>query len=224
MRTGCALAALAAVALIAGVCRAEGVRRTGPSMNARDALLAEPRPWPANRTDSVSRAENGREWAVGSNVWSRTPLLPYDSGGEPGPASYGAPVAQMDRVIYVRSRELVVAINPWERLDGYGDLRRFETARNRWLAEQGYVLRVRTFRGAPAGEARTEVRPRATIELLDEPARRPARQRVDADAPHRTGATAPITRVSLPPGMPAPTLVRVEEAPTDLAGARADAN
>lgn len=157
----------------------------------RDALLVTPAPFPPERTDDASRAERSRVWVERVPVGSRTPLYERTLGA-PGPASYGAPPNAGEPVL-VRIGHTPIAIDPFTRIEGEGSLERLERARNMWLAEQGYVLHVRTHvNGAARPEAKQSKaaskeaapaelpKPRATIRLeSDEPHTRPARLRVD---------------------------------------------
>lgn len=165
---------------------------------ARDALLATPAPWPSGRPVSSDRPEIGRLWASRRNVGSRSPLSEA-TRGEPGAASYGAPAHTIDDVIYARAGHTIVAIDPWSRISGRGALETLELARNQWLREQGYILRVRTHINAGADLRRAAIAPRATIELHDEPGPRRSRLRVNAEP-----AGGEVTRVSLPPHFAAP--------------------
>lgn len=152
----------------------------GPSVNSelgRDALLAEAPPYPFGRVDSAARLENGRLWHPRFPVGSRTPL-PERVTAEPGAASYGAARGEVGRVVYARVLHAAIAIDPWERIEGRGVLAHLEAARQQWLREHGYVLRVRTHVN-PAALRAPEVRPRATIEV-DRDVIRPIRQHVDS--------------------------------------------
>ncbi len=162
---------------------------------ARDAALVTPAPFPPARTDDAFRAERSRLWVSREPVASRTPT-PERTLGAPGPASYGAPAHGAPAVL-VRIGHTPIAIDPFTRIDGGGSLERLERARNLWLAEQGYVLHVRTHvntapgaaraasaeakAGAKSGDGGAPVmpRPRATIRITpDESRPRPERMRV----------------------------------------------
>lgn len=124
-------------------------------------LLVTAAPYPSNRVDDPRRAQNGRLWVPRTPIGTRTPIR-ESVYGQPGPASYGAPVGAIDDVIYVQTREPlpIVAVSPWVNLDTQTikhlrrerpwirrapgvveDLRR---AQNQWLTEQGYIQKVRT--------------------------------------------------------------------------------
>jgi len=162
----------------------------------RDAILITPAPYPAGRTDSVHRLENGRLWHSRYPIGSRTPI-PEQIYADRGAAWYGAPPAAEDEVIFVRNNTQVIALRPWSPLqeDGFDG---WEIARNRWLREQGYVLTVRTHVNPRYQHAERSMypSPRATIELHDELPRRPYLQRVDATP--RPVSSQPVTRISTP--------------------------
>jgi len=167
----------------------------------RDALLAEPRPWPAGRVDSPDRPENGRLWVSRSPVGNRTPLAEQWYGRR-GPAVFGAPVGLTDAVIFVRVGHTPIAISPWDRFDTNG-FERYRDAQNLWLREQGLVLKVRTHVNAMYEPARTAglPAPRATIRVHPDPSapRFPSRLRVER---------APLFRVLEPaPAADATTVV-----------------
>lgn len=157
----------------------------------RDALLVTPAPFPPESADDASRPERSRVWIERVPVGSRTPISEQTLGA-PGPASYGA-APNAGEPVLVRIGHTPIAIDPFTRIDGGGSLARLERARNIWLAEQGYVLHVRTHVNAAArpeakqskaGERETDgaelPKPRATIRLeSDEPHTRPARLRVE---------------------------------------------
>lgn len=172
----------------------------------RDAALVTPAPYPPARTDDAFRAERSRVWVSAGPVGSRTPT-PQRVLGAPGPASYGAPAGAAPEVL-VRIGHTPISIDPFTRIEGGGSLARLERARNLWLAEQGYVLHVRTHtNGAPrqpsqaqAGVTSAEAapvnaaplpRPRATIRITpDEP--RPRRDRMRVLAPRVVEPAAPV--------------------------------
>ena len=155
-----------------------------PSVDAvygRDAILAEAPPYPFNRTDSVSREGNGRLWVSRTPIGTRTPIRER-AYAQPGAAAYGAAADEIGRTVYARILHQRIAIDPWERIEGRGALGTLETARNRWLREHGYVLKVRTHVNTAlreAGDGDGEIRPRATIEV-DRDVIRPVRQHVEA--------------------------------------------
>jgi len=152
-----AVVASAAPAFAAPCC---GVYHPGTA-SARDQLLATPAPYPSNRVDSPDRVQNGRVWVSGERY-----------GG--AATRYGADRYDHRGVIYARRDHKVVALNPWcdvrgaSRI-GFDDL---EQARNQWLREQGYVLRVRThvnparFVEADEKAAGDLPEPRATIKRV----------------------------------------------------------
>lgn len=135
---------------VAFIAAALGATPPGPehqwhvgSQLGRDNLLATPAPYPPDRTDDVRRTQNSRLWVSRSPVGSRTPIE-QRTWSEPGLASYGASPSQADRVVFVRVDQTSIAIDPWSKIEGGGDLADMEHARNVWLREQGYVLKVRT--------------------------------------------------------------------------------
>ncbi len=179
---------------------------------ARDALLATPAPWPSGRPVSVRRPEIGRHWSERTPVGSRTPLSEI-TRGEPGAASYGAPAREIGQPIYARVNHAIIAIDPWSSIEGRGALETLELARNEWLREQGYILRVRSHSNPrPHFSGSGQPAPRATIELHDEPGPRRSRLRVSAEAPG-----GEVTRVSLPPAFVAAGPARVVEPATAIA-------
>ncbi len=132
MKISLAIVAALAVAAPSFAAHCCGVYHPGTA-SERDRLLATPAPYPANRVDSPDRAENGRVWVPGHRY-----------GGQA--TRYGADAYDHYPVIYVRRDHKVIALDPWcdvrgaSRI-GFDDL---ERARNQWLREQGYVLKVRT--------------------------------------------------------------------------------
>lgn len=175
----------------------------------RDAALVTPAPYPPARTDDAFRAERSRVWVSTTPVGSRTPTAQRVLGA-PGPASYGATANASERApeVLVRIGHTPIAIDPFTRIEGAGSLARLERARNLWLAEQGYVLHVRTHtNGAPRQPAHAQAavtpaeaapanaaplpRPRATIRITpDEP--RPRRDRMRVLAPRVVEPGAPV--------------------------------
>lgn len=194
--------------------------------DARSDLLATPAPYPAGRTDSVDRLENGRLWVSRYPIGSRTPIRErvYAS---PGAASYGAAPRENHAYAYTRVGHQVIAFDPYATYaeDGF---QHFRAAKNQWLRENGYVLKVRTHVNArylQQGEdtRRAEgVQPRATIRINREQAVTPNRQAMLHSSWNPIAYEAWVERAA---GAPAPT----EEArPTADAGAdteqaRADA-
>ncbi len=184
------LLASAVVALSSG----SGVNYLEPV--GRDAILAEPAPYPAGRTDTIDRPENGRLWHSRYPIGSRTPI-PERIYADEGAAYYGAPPEAEDELVFMRHNTQVIAIRPWS--PHYEDgFKRWTLARNRWLREQGYVLSVRTHVNPRYQHAERTMypSPRATIRLHDELPRRPYLQRVDATP--RPVSSKPITRISTP--------------------------
>jgi hypothetical protein len=157
--------------------------------------IATPRPYPPAAADSVHRPGfAGRVW-VGPVVMGGVEGPWAPDQGSPGPAAYGAHPGGGEQV-YVRVGQLIVAINPWQELPEHG-LKRFEAARQEWLAEYGYTNSVRTFMNdanftaehgwdrADAGGAGPvtspdEIVPRAIIELAPDAPRFRSRMRVHA--------------------------------------------
>jgi len=109
---------------------------------ARADLLATPAPYPAERVDSPDRLENGRLWVPRSPIGSRTPI-PEQVYSHPGAAYYGAAPSENHTVAYTRIGHQIIAFDPFATYaeNGFED---FRAAKNQWLREQGYVLKVRT--------------------------------------------------------------------------------
>ena len=137
--------------------------------STRDRVLAEPRPWPANRVDSPDRIENDRLWYSRWPIGNRTPLA-EQAYGRISAATYGAPASLDDAVIFARINHAAVAISPWRPFTSDG-FQEYRTAQNIWLREQGWVLGVRTHvNDMYMVEAETaEITPRATIEIHGDP-------------------------------------------------------
>lgn len=163
--------------------------------------------YPSGRADDVRRPGfNGKLWIGESHVGPKNTHWPL-GWGDPGPTAYGALDEQFSRV-YARIGHVVVGISPWIELPRQ-ELGRFESARQEWLKERGYVGGVRTFvndahlgswlgeqpsaTAAPVddelitmntpsevGERRT-IMPRATIQKPDDVVKIKGRQRVNAD-------------------------------------------
>ncbi len=187
----------------------------------RDADLITPAPYPPGRVDDVRRPQNGRLWVSRHPIGSRRPIA-EQIGGEPGPASYGAPWASVNDLIYVDVNHVPIAISPWTRFPEEG-FQQFERARNQWLKEQGYVLGVRThvnsrYLHAPSRMYAGDIQPRATIRLEDEPMRRKSKLRVLGPEVNEATvlAHAPVTRpysgpiVVLPKQTPSTTTAAAE--------------
>ena len=190
----------------------------------RDALLAEPRPWPAGRVDSPDRPQNGRLWLSRTPIGNRTPLAEQWYGRR-GPAAFGAPAHLTNAVIFVRMGQFPIAVSPWERFDTNG-FERFRDAQNLWLREQGLVLKVRTHVNAMYEAPRTAdagaPTPRATIELHRDPSAPhfPSRLRVDTG---RARVFRPMVAANAGPFRviePEPNDVGVELASTSAAAER----
>lgn len=168
----------------------------GPQ-TARDQILVTRAPYPPNRTDSPARIQNGRLWVSQMPIGTRTPIA-QQVVAEPGPASYGAPWSPDQGAIFVRVNHVPIAIDPWGRIQQSG-LEHFEIARQAWLHEQGYILKVRThtnarYQGAAARSMYSQLpEPRAILRVNDELPRRPSRLRVMGPAtvlPLEEGPTA----------------------------------
>ncbi|TVQ59410.1 MAG: hypothetical protein EA379_11210 [Phycisphaerales bacterium] len=99
---------------------------------------------------------------------SRTPI-PEQTRSEPGPAFYGAAADAPPRVIFARVGTNAIAVEPWTRIEGRGDLHTLERARGRWLHEQGYTGGVRTHVNTHARREgrRGEAPPRAVIDVSE---------------------------------------------------------
>lgn len=195
----------------------------GPQ-TARDELLVTPAPYPANRVDSPARAENGRLWMSRTPVGNRTPIR-EQVFGDHGPAAYGAPWHEADRLIFVRIGHTPIAISPWRNYSKPG-FERFERARQQWLREHGYIESVRThvnprFRHLHTGEEPERMMyptPRATIHIDDELPRRPSRMRVEGPV-----SGEPITRISRPHAAPDSGPIRAAVDDTDTTDTVAEA-
>lgn len=134
----------------------------------RENLLAEPRPYPAQRVDSPDRLENGRLWVSRYPVGSRTPI-PEQVYEDPGAAHYGAAPSENHRIAYMRVGHQIIAFDPYATYHENG-FEKFRAAKNQWLREHGYVLKVRTHVNArylhEPGDQRAELpQPRATIRI-----------------------------------------------------------
>lgn len=170
--------------------------------------------YPSNRPDDPRRAQNGRLWIPRSPVGTRTPIREtvYIS---PGPAAFGAPADAMNDVLFVQPDHLLPTeiISPWANLDlppngpdrpgrqaaryAPSQIRDLRTAQLRYLADQGYILKVRTHvnpatlaamsdappaPGAKPRAAAKEIEPRAVIRIKQRHAQPPEPQ---AAAPAR---------------------------------------
>jgi len=168
-------AALIALALAS----AAGPIHTPGFSHGGQRSLATPRLYPEARADSVRRPGfNGRLWIGTVTVGPHDHDYAADDGN-PGPTAYGA--VDQDQRVLARIGTEVVGFSPWGSFSGNG-LHRYETARQEWLKEQGYVGGVRTFvndsylMGAPAmtmddadsGSGPRTIRPRAIIEVAPE--------------------------------------------------------
>ncbi|MCA9298589.1 MAG: hypothetical protein KDA28_05955 [Phycisphaerales bacterium] len=160
-----------------------------------DRLLATPRPWPANRADSIDRPGfNGREW-VGTPIIGGAPRDWGHEWGVPGPSAYGAS-AHDHEVVWVRNHTQVIPISPWIRIPDEG-LENFEQARIQWLKEHNYIGGVRTFTNeSHHDDGRSVIRPRATIKIPDDMPRFRRHMDVRLDTPDFENAAH--VRVSLP--------------------------
>lgn len=167
--------------------------------NRDGRVIVNPPPYPTNRVVSVDNSANGRVWIGRTILGGVERSTPY-GWGDPGPAKYGA--SEHDNtVIYVRvGGHVITAVNPWERIDGTGNLMTLERGRQQWLRENGYTGGVRTFvnprygavdteltdAGTPGERAvpgRREIQPRGIIELREDIPRRRPRLEVRADEP-----------------------------------------
>ncbi|MDX9912018.1 MAG: hypothetical protein RBS39_09320 [Phycisphaerales bacterium] len=182
-------------------------------MGDTDRLLATPRPYPANRVDSVRRPGfNGRLWR-GETFTNQAMYTPVDSGN-PGADLYGA-VDEEGQLAFVRTGNSVISISPWDRWEGES-FPSIERARGQWLKERGYTGGVRThvnamhhpvYSASPAVDGASdeshasanakEITPRATIEIPADMPRFKSRMQVDAG------------RISRPFGLPSGTVAKV---------------
>lgn len=176
-------------------------------------VLATRAPYPANAVDDVHRPGfNGR-------LFVTRPILGNQPGPfradwpDPGPEWYGAR-GQERQLVYVRHGHVILALDPWTRVD----FRPFEDARNLWLKRYGYVGGVRTFvndrylADTAQEYASGEPEPRAILRLRDR-----QRARLMVEAPVEPDAS----RVVAPPA-PRPRFKVVRSAPpadTGLAAA-----
>lgn len=203
-------------------------------LEGRNKYLFELQPYPANRTDSPDRAENGRLWHSRSPIGSRTPLreqryIGVEKGfGRIGAAAFGAPPQLNDQIIYTRVNHVPVAISPWRNFSDIG-FKNYRTAQNIWLREQGWVLNVRTHVNPRRLDNRelaaAQIQPRATIRLHRDPSAPtfPSHMRVRADQmriwkPFTAAYTGPI-RVLDPdePIASTTTVAAVKPAPAPIA-------
>lgn len=157
--------------------------------------LATPLEYPHGRADSVHRPGfNGRIWIGSITVGPQDGH--YASGASnPGAVAYGG--IDVDQRVLARIGTEVVGFSPWTSFSGNG-LLRFETARQEWLKEQGYVGGVRTFvndlylekverlaqADEPASSAgRHKIEPRAIIQVAPEVTRLRKRMHVRVVSP-----------------------------------------
>ncbi|MFZ4574148.1 MAG: hypothetical protein ACOYN0_07105 [Phycisphaerales bacterium] len=102
--------------------------------------LATPRAYSAGIADSVRRhGFNGRLFVTLSSPGPVTHHFPTGSNAE----AYGAAGLDDARVL-ARVGTEVVGFTPWQAFDGDG-MKRYESARQEWLKEHGFVGGVRTF-------------------------------------------------------------------------------
>lgn len=150
--------------------------------DARSDLLATPAPYPAGRTDSVDRLENGRLWVSRFPIGSRTPIA-EGVYATPGAAAYGAAPSENHTIAYTRMGHQVIAFDPYSTYAERG-MEQFRRAKNQWLRENGYVLKVRTHVNARFHQQvedtqvaeSGQVMPRATIRINREEGASPNRQ------------------------------------------------
>lgn len=174
--------------------------------------LATRAPYQRGRADDVRRPGfNGRLWLGERFIGGETPdwsSPAYADWAGPGPTAYGAVGSEM-QTVYARVGELTIGINPWEAFNAEG-LGGLEAARNDWLKERGYVGGVRTFvndlyvgnfMGGMA-QQRSQVVPRATIELPADMPRFRSREQVMHEMGSVKSAVKVYTKVSLPPTAP----------------------
>jgi len=157
-----------------------------------DVLLAEPRYYPANVTDSVHRPGfNGRHFrsrpiiGPGEGPYISTYSIRQDRYGAYGEHAYVPVLSGLNRIE-------IDAFSPI----GEAGFERFEAARNHWLRRHGYVGGVRTFTNDAydyhaQGMHADLPQPRLKMRVPENAGRKPI-LRVDAD-----------TRFSWPPHAPA---------------------
>ncbi len=111
--------------------------------SAWNRLIAEPEPSITNVADDVHRPGfNGRIWEGRVTLGPRTHHWPTHQS-QPGSLKYGAGMHN-DAVMYARVGNLVVDLDPFQKLTGTG-MENLEHARNLWLRRHGYTNGVRTF-------------------------------------------------------------------------------
>jgi len=173
--------------------------------------LATRAPYPRGRADDVRRPGfNGRLWLGERFIGGETPdwsSPAYMNWAGPGPTAYGAVGSEM-QTVYARVGKLTIGINPWEAFhaEGLGEL---EAARNEWLKERGYVVGVRTFvndlyvGNFMGGMAqRSQIVPRATIEMPADMPRFRSREQVMREMGSLKPVVKVYSKVSLPPMAP----------------------
>ncbi len=107
------------------------------------APQAHGRMYPINRTTGYQFTKNGRPWASRAIIGPDSP----PAGGlceVPGPASYGAPEWDHQRIAVVVGQQMIT-ISPWQRIEMPG-LHWLECERILWLKAHNYCSGVRTFR------------------------------------------------------------------------------
>lgn len=170
----------AAIAIIALATHAPSTPHAIGAHEARDALLAEPAPFPGQHTVTHRAYPPRRSFTsvTHANVFNPASAQLYSPT-----APYGAHPAHANEVALARINHQSLAIDPWTPIQGRGSLARLENARNQWLREQGFVEHVRTHTNAlppdnvPHEAATTLPTPRGILELS--PAK-PRLLRVDA--------------------------------------------
>jgi hypothetical protein len=183
------------VAIIAlAMAAAAGPIHTPGFSHGGQRSLATPLTYPQGRADSVHRPGfNGRIWIGSITVGPQDGH--YASGAnDPGAAAYGG--VDVDQRVLARIGTEVVGFSPWTSFSGNG-LHRYETARQEWLKEQGYVGGVRTFvndlylekvehfaqADEPAAGGRHKIEPRAIIQVAPEVTRLRKRMHVRVVSP-----------------------------------------
>jgi hypothetical protein len=173
--------------------------------------LATPRAFPTGIADSVRRPGfNGRLYVTMSSPGPVTYHYPTGSNAE----TYGAAGLDDARVL-ARVGTEVVGFSPWIAFDGDG-MKRYESARQEWLKENGFVGGVRTFvndahlanhmpihsmassdSAEPVASKKRKIEPRAIIEISPDVPRFRKRMevRVIRDGEHLARADRPVVRV-----------------------------
>lgn len=138
-------------------------------------------------------ARNGVVWSSGASAGPRSPDMRCTTEA----TRYGAAGAE-DARVQVRVGFRVISFSPWYPID---NIRMFEDARRKWLADHGYTGGVRTFvreesvREASEHATEMKIKPRAIIEIAPDVPRlkgRPQVRVVPSDSVMRRSASVRV--------------------------------